>query len=174
LLVGFASSPEIVVGEVRFSCPPDLIRALAAAGGIDAAIETGTFKAEGTLILRDAVSRVWTIELDMDLYARATARYGSRPGIIFLPGSSADVLKKLIADVDQPVIFWLDAHGGMVDHLSSQQVLDPTGDSTQCPVIGELQAISKFRHAASSCILIDDARGFLGPLPSFGQLTGRR
>ncbi len=155
---------EMVVGEVRFSCSPDLIRALVAASGIDAAIETGTFKAEGTLILREACSRVWTIELDMALYERATARHGHRAGITFLQGSSDEVLRKLIADVAEPVIFWLDAHGGMVDHLS-QKVFNPAGDDTQCPVTDELQAIGRFRHAASSCILIDDARVFLGPLP---------
>jgi hypothetical protein len=153
-----------LMGEVCFSCPADLMRALVAASGIDAAIETGTFKAEGTLLLREVVSRVWTVELDAALYERATASHSHRAGITFLQGSSDEVLSKLIADVDEPVIFWLDAHGGMVDHLS-QKVFNPAGDNTQCPLIGELQAIRGFCHAASSCILIDDARVFLGPLP---------
>jgi hypothetical protein len=153
-----------LMGEVRFSCPPDLMKALVVTSGIDAAIETGTFEAEGTLLLREAVSRVWTVELDEALYERATTDHGDRAGVTFLLGSSDEVLTKLLAEVDEPVVFWLDAHGGMVDHRS-RDVLNPAGENTQCPLIGELQAIRSFRHAASSCILIDDARVFLGPLP---------
>jgi hypothetical protein len=140
------------------------VRDLAAASGIEAAVETGTFRAEGTLALRGAVSRVWTIELSDKLHAEAVDRHGDRSGITFMHGSSEEVLPRLVALIDEPVIFWLDAHGGMVD-LSSNDVFDPAGEATQCPVISELQAVRQFRHAATSCILIDDARAFLGPLP---------
>lgn len=153
-----------VVGVVRFSCPPDLVRALAAASGIQAALETGTYRGEGALALREAVARVWTVELSDDLHRRAVARYGGRPGITFIQGSSEEVVPRLTALVDEPMIFWLDAHGGMVD-LASNEVFSPAGEGTQCPVIAELKAIREFRHAGESCILIDDARAFLGPLP---------
>lgn len=153
------------MGGVRFSCPSDLVQALAAASGIDAAVETGTFRAEGTLALRNAVSCVWTVELSYEHYQRAAARYGGRPGITFLHGSSQDVLPELTKLIDEPLIFWLDAHGGMVDPIWDE-VFDPSGGDTQCPLIAELEAIREFSHAAASCILIDDARAFLGPLPA--------
>jgi len=156
------------MGAVRFSCPPELVSALATAGGIEAAVETGTYKAEGTLALRDSVSRVFTIELDDVLYSRAVSRYGEREGITFVKGSSDVEMKKILADLDEPAIFWLDAHGGMVDHLN-EEVFDPAGDATQCPTEAELRAISEYAHAERSCILIDDARGFLGPLPAHRQ-----
>lgn len=150
------------MGEARFSCPPELIRALARNAGIDAAIETGTFRAEGTLILSEAVKRVWTIELDKHLYDRAIARHRSRDGITFLLGSSDEVLRSLATEVDEPVIFWLDAHGGMADHLNSRPS-SPAADATKCPLVGELQAVREFTCVTSSCVLIDDARLFLGP-----------
>ena len=152
------------MGVVRFSCPPELIRALAAASGIQAAVETGTFRGEGALALREAVSRVWTVELSDELHRRAVTRYGDRPGITFIQGSSDEVVPKLTGLIDEPVIFWLDAHGGMVD-LASDEIFSPAGEETQCPVVAELKAIKEFRYAGESCILIDDARAFLGPLP---------
>jgi len=152
------------VGGVRFSCPVDLVRALATAGGIDVAIETGTFRAEGTLALREAVNRVWSVELSDELHRRAVARHGGRDGITFLQGSSDKVLPELVTTLDEPVIFWLDAHGGMVD-MRTNEVFNPADEATQCPLVAELQAVRTFPHAASSCILIDDARAFSGPLP---------
>lgn len=140
------------------------MKALAGAGNIDAAVETGTFRAEGTLALRQAVSRVWSVELSDELHGRAVARYGQRPGITFVKGSSDAVLPELLGSIDEPAIFWLDAHGGMVDMLSDT-VFNPADEATQCPIVAELQALRDFAHADRSCILIDDARAFLGPLP---------
>ncbi|MDQ3897683.1 MAG: class I SAM-dependent methyltransferase [Actinomycetota bacterium] len=149
---------------VRFSCPSDLVQALATAGGIDAAVETGTFRGEGTLVLREAVSKVWTVELSSELYERAVRRFGHRPGITVLHGSSDEMLPELAAVINEPVLFWLDAHGGMVD-MAASEVYNPAGEATQCPVIAELHAIRQFPHVARSCVLIDDARAFLAPLP---------
>jgi len=151
------------VGGVRFSCPVDLVRSLAAAGGIDAAVETGTFRAEGTVALREAVPRVWSIELSEDRHRRAEVRHGQREGITFLQGSSGVVLPELLSTLDEPVLFWLDAHGGMVDLLSNQ-VYNPADTGSQCPLVAELRAVRRYPHAARSCVLIDDARAFLGPL----------
>ena len=153
-----------MVGQVRFSCPSDLVRALATASGIDAAVETGTFRAEGTLLLRGAVSRVWSVELSPTLHRRAVARYGSRSGLQFIKGSSDEVLPQLLETLNEPVIFWLDAHGGMIDQATNE-IFDPAGEATQCPLIAELEALRNFTHHDTSCILIDDARTFLGPLP---------
>lgn len=153
------------MGVVRFSFPKELVKDLRAAASLHAAVETGTYQAEGTLALRDVVSQVWTIELSDEHYERAVSRHGDRAGITFLHGSSADLLPPLLRDLDQPVMFWLDAHCGMVD-VSTGDVFD-FGDLPQCPLIAELEAIRGFRYAAASCVLIDDARAFLGPLPHY-------
>jgi hypothetical protein len=153
------------MGIVRFSLPQELLSNLAAASGIDAAVETGTYLANGTLALREVVSRVWTIELSEELHGRAVSRHGRRAGITFLHGSSADVLPRLLSELDHPVLFWLDAHGGMVDVPSGTVV--GMGDAPQCPLMAELEAIRRFPYATASCVLIDDARAFLGPLPQY-------
>ena len=146
----------------------DLVRRLATATGIDTAIETGTFMGEGALLLREVVPQVWTIEIVDDLHQRAVARYGSRPGVHFLHGESSEVLRSLSSRIDQPAIFWLDAHGGMTRQLSGE-VFNPLGESSQCPVLQELAAIRSFPAYSRSCLLIDDARAFLGPLPQHTQ-----
>ena len=153
------------MGSVRFSCPTDLVARLAQATGISAAIETGTFRAEGTLALRSVVDRVWSIELSERYHGRAVAGHGRIPGITFLQGSSDEVLNELARSVTEPVVFWLDAHGGMVEP-GTDEAYDPAGEGSQCPVIGELAAVDRFARAPDSCILIDDAGAFLGPLPN--------
>ncbi|MDQ6617295.1 MAG: hypothetical protein M3083_21755 [Actinomycetota bacterium] len=107
---------------------------------------------------------MWSVELSDDLYQRAVRKYGDKPGLTFLHGSSADVLTGLADTIDEPVIFWLDAHGGMAD-MGFDTVFNPAGEATQCPLLQELKAARSFRHWSKSCVLIDDARGFLGPFP---------
>lgn len=153
------------MGVVRFSFPKELVRELVQAGGIDVAVETGTYKADGALALREVVSRVWTVELSDLFYERAVARNNARADIHFIHGSSATELPRILASLKEPGLFWLDAHSGGMD-LSSGRAGD-VGDTHQCPLIAELEAIRDFPHAAASCVLIDDARVFLGPLPHY-------
>lgn len=156
------------MGIVRFSCPVDLVAALAEASGIDVAVETGTFKGEGARLLRQVVSRVWTIEMSESLHRRAVERFGRDPGLHFVLGDSATALRRLAEEIHEPVIFWLDAHGGMTQQLSGD-VFNPGGVAHQCPVLDELAGVHRFPSAAESCVLIDDARAFLGPLPQLNS-----
>ncbi len=115
-------------------------------------VETGTYK--GAMIsagLRD-FDRIISIELQPDLAAAAQARFAAIPTVTILQGDSGELIARVLADLREPALFWLDAHysGGQ----TAAGNLIP-------PIIPELEAI--FRHpVAGHVILIDDARLFDG------------
>lgn len=142
------------MGESRFGVPIDLVRTLAGDLDIQLAIETGTWHGESAAELSLVFQKVWTIELDESLHRDAISAHQEKSNIAFLQGSSPAVLSRLLPEVEGPCLFWLDAHwGGSVG----------AGEDHQCPVLDEISAIDAWNHSASSCILIDDARWFLGP-----------
>lgn len=103
-------------------------------------IETGTYFGATPFAVRNVFDEIYTIELDPWLYEKSLNRLGQYSNITCILGNSAEVLKWL--RVDQPALYWLDAHytGGL------------TAKSPN-PLIWELTSIPK-----ESVILIDDAR----------------
>jgi hypothetical protein len=141
------------MGDVRFGVPLRLCAALKSGMALNRAIETGTFIGGSAVELRDIFDRVWTIELSQHLYEAARAT-NARDGLTFLLGSSEDVLPELLAELDEPALFWLDGHWSEGE---------TAGEDRECPVLAELAAIDAWPHASQSAVLIDDARFFLGP-----------
>ena len=110
-------------------------------------IETGT--EYGTMI--DMVGahfeKIYSIELNHELYQKACEHYSGQSNITLLYGDSAVEIGKVLQQIVEPSLFWLDAH--------------PSGDITadNAPIIHELEAI--FNHRVKKhMILIDDARKF--------------
>jgi hypothetical protein len=145
------------MGYVRASIPVDLVKALAHTCGIEAAVETGTFYGGGSRALRHIFPRVWSIEASEEMYRKTKRKFGRIPGLTFLLGSSPDVLASLADELDEPAVFWLDAHAATTDYGIPDSL-------HQCPLLEELDVIRKFPGAAASCLLIDDARAFFGPM----------
>lgn len=136
----------------RWGVPLELARDLSRAFGLRVAIETGTYQAQSALELQDIFERVYTIELSEELYRLAVETHGHHENVQFLQGSSPEVLATVLGQTDEPALFWLDAHWGGSEGA---------GENQQCPVLAEVRVIDGWQHAASSCILIDDARWFL-------------
>jgi hypothetical protein len=132
----------------------DLAGRLITGCALDGAIETGTFHGDTAAELAKLVPQVWTIELDEALFASAAERFRDHPGVQPLRGPSPEVLTDLSASVTGRLLFWLDAHS---------LPFDPTGEPPTCPILAEIQAVNTFSGTRSACILIDDARLFLGP-----------
>jgi predicted O-methyltransferase YrrM len=133
----------------------EYIRRWAAATGCRIFIETGTYRGDTTLAVADAFDRALTIEADEGLHRLALERFRGLPNVTALHGDSGDVLARVIAEVSQPALFFLDAH---------------TFHST--PVLRELEAI--FAHPVKRhVVLVDDARYFIGrrTFPSVRQLA---
>jgi len=115
-------------------------------------IETGTYL--GTMIeaTKNNFDRIFSIELAPALYERAQRRFAHLPHIALFQGDSSDVLPQILAQVDSPSLFWLDAHYS--EGITAKGNLDT-------PIMSELQQI--FEHSLTEhVILIDDAREFIG------------
>ncbi len=119
--------------------------------GMNIFIETGTYFGDTTWAMRKFFKKLYSIELSEELFKKAEKRFEKFDNIEILHGDSSEVLSKVLPQVKEPTLFWLDGHysGGVT----------AKGDK-ECPILEELDAIlsSNFEHI----ILIDDARLFNG------------
>jgi hypothetical protein len=116
--------------------------------GLRTFVETGTFVGDTTAAVARSFDRCFTIELSDDLHARAVKRFAAQPHIVCVHGDSGAAISDILHRIDQPALFWLDAHysGGI------------TADAGYDPILKELSSI--FAHSIKShVVLIDDARG---------------
>ena len=119
---------------------------------LDTLVETGTYKGEMIYATRKSFQRIFSVELDLTLYEQAKQKFISNHHITILHGDSATMLPEILAEINTPSLFWLDAHfsGGIT----------AKGD-INTPIIQELQLI--LNHPIKThVILIDDAREFVG------------
>jgi len=82
----------------------------AEATAYDVAVETGTLFGDSALRLSKYFSRVYTIEINRELFERASARFKGNDRVRVLFGDSKLVLRDLVKDIDEPCLFYLDAH----------------------------------------------------------------
>lgn len=73
-------------------------------------VETGTAYGEMVETVRGQFERIWTVELKQDWYELARANFADCPNVTPLLGDSAEALAWLKPQIDQPAIFYLDAH----------------------------------------------------------------
>jgi len=117
---------------------------------IKTCIETGTLFGDAAATCKDYFDKFYTIELSEDLFNKASERFKDTPKVITLQGDSTHVLPKILSDIKEKCLFWLDGHysGG----ITAQGEKDT-------PIMEELEFI--FNHGDySHVILIDDARCF--------------
>ncbi|MEQ9218810.1 MAG: hypothetical protein RLO17_12255 [Cyclobacteriaceae bacterium] len=129
-------------------------------------VETGTYLGNMIFAQRKNFNKIYSVELSPVFYDKAVKRFKSHNHVKILFGDSADMLPKIIQELEKPSLFWLDGHfsGG------------ETAESN-CPVLNELEAITN--SAIVHEILIDDARCFDGTkgypsLEEIGQLLSKK
>ncbi len=111
-------------------------------------VETGTFLGQTVAGVADLFDRCFTIELSRKLWERASSALASANNVSCLWGDSAVLLPEVLLQIDEPALFWLDAHASGGD----------TSHSARDPIFDELAAI--YSHPVKRhVILIDDARG---------------
>lgn len=148
------------MGDVYWSVHAPLASRISKEYNIRYAIETGTFYGSGALQLAAMFEKVYTIESDPVLADFFIKNYGHISNIEINKGSSDIVLKRLLTGIDEPVLFFLDAHWFSTSPRSQFK------DGSQCPITHELDAISQYlRRKDNSIIMIDDADMFLKSLP---------
>jgi len=117
-------------------------------------VETGTsHKAKSALWRPQTFKRVTTVEILPDYVNAARKLLSPYTNVDCRLGDSAKMLRELAPTLNEPTFFWLDAHRGGGYH----------GTDDLCPLLDELEAIAL--SAEEHIIFIDDANGFLAPLP---------
>ena len=120
--------------------------------GYQVFVETGTYIGKTAIHMASICRTCHTIELSEKLYGAAKQALRPFGNISLHHGDSGAILPTILADIDEPALFWLDAHhsGGKTG-----------GAERNTPILPELEAI--FAHPIKThVILIDDSRAFLG------------
>lgn len=110
-------------------------------------IETGTSTGWMIEAMKRHFNDIYSIEFDDTLYKEADKKFMNDANVHIYHGDSAVQIHAILAQVTNPSLFWLDAHG--------------TGNITfqNAPIEAELKAI--FAHSVKGhIIVIDDARHF--------------
>jgi len=115
-------------------------------------IETGTLRGNMIEAQKKIFKKIFSVEINNVLYKNAKARFKRNKNVTILHGDSSIILPKILKELHEPAIFYIDAH--YVEGISEK-------GSKITPIIDELKAILKskpFNHI----ILIDDAHYFNG------------
>lgn len=142
--------------------PPHYVKQRAlrdAAGkyGLKRLIETGTFLGDMLAAMRDDFDNLTSIELSDELYERATKRFAGDSKITLLHGDSSERIKEVAASIEEPALFWLDAHYSGAWHEDFDET---AGSDRPNPIYAELEAV--FASPYGHVVFIDDARLFNG------------
>lgn len=122
-------------------------------------VETGTFLGETTQVLAQSAKKVFSVEPEPKLFARATKKFAGTPNVAIVNGTSESVFPGLLPTLNGAVNFWLDGHYSA--GITFKGAMDT-------PVMEELATIE--RHLARLgrvCVLVDDVRCFDPSLPEY-------
>jgi hypothetical protein len=148
--------------------PPSIIkertlRSYAEQYSLKILVETGTFRGDMVNALKDSFIRIYSIELDDRLFNRAIKRFKAWKHIHIMHGDSGKRLPEVIEQLDQPTLFWLDAHYSA--GITARGQVDT-------PIFQELEHIFS-SDQSGHVIVIDDARCF-GTDPAYPTLEELR
>ena len=124
--------------------------------GLKTFIETGTAYGDTIRSVRKLFKKIYSVELDPHLFYYSWCDFFKYFNITVICGDSPRALKRILKDIDEPCLFWLDAHwsGGVTAR-----------GKVDTPVIDELKAISKSKY--NHVILIDDCMHLIDGIKVF-------
>ncbi len=118
--------------------------------GLRTLVETGTYYGEMVAAMKNRFDRIYSIEFVPELAQRATRKFAGDRHVKIFCGDSRVVMPEVLALLQGPALFWLDAgYYGWVGIRSNEQRLS-----------AELEMI--LSHPHPHIILLDDARGLTG------------
>lgn len=125
-------------------------------------IETGTYLGDMVFGVKDIFNKIYSIELSPELYEKVENKFLKYKHIAILQGDSSKVLPKILKNIEEPCLLWLDAH-------YSEDVTAKGEKET--PILEEINHIIN-HPIEDNVILIDDARCFTGQndYPTIGTL----
>lgn len=150
----------IKISRALFGWPPapatfevkqGLITRVARANGLSCFVETGTFRGDMVAAQHDHFQKLFSIELSQELYMACCARFVGDAKVNLIQGDSSVKLRELATQLEEPALFWLDAH------YSRGKT---AGADVDAPIIEELSGLAVRKNKERDAILIDDARLF--------------
>ena len=133
-----------------FEVKENLIARRAREHGLRVLVETGTFNGEMLARQLQNFKQLVSIELDEALFQAARRRFAAHPQVRLICGDSGVKLAEAVKDLNEPAMFWLDAHYSFGI---------TAGRGTDAPIFKELLCLTG-RRQFRDAILIDDARLF--------------
>ncbi|MCF6290846.1 MAG: hypothetical protein L3J03_07615 [Desulfobacterales bacterium] len=115
-------------------------------------IETGTYHGEMVLAMKNVFRDIFSIELQAELYSNAVNKFSKYKHIRIIQGDSTVELNKILQEIREPCLFWLDGHYSAGETAKGEK---------ETPIMEELEQIFSSYHKGH-VILIDDAREFVG------------
>jgi len=124
-------------------------------------IETGSYVGDGIQAAVEAgFETIYSIEFYDNRVGRCRARFKDVACVKVIQGNSGEALAELLKRINEPILFWLDAHyDAYVPESDNPKIL-----TEPQPVLQELEAI-KNHSIKTHTILIDDRRIFIGDSP---------
>ncbi len=118
--------------------------------GLKILVETGTLYGDMVEAMKKVFDRIYSIELDKGLYEEARKRFNGEKHIELICGDSGVEIINLMNKIDEPALFWLDAHfsGGIT-----------AKGENDTPIYKELSTILNAPDRGH-VMIIDDARSF--------------
>lgn len=127
-----------------------LPRAVLEQYGTDFFVETGSFTGGAIETAIEAgFSDIRSVEIDPSMYATCVEKFRHDLRVTLYFGDSLALLSEMIADISDPITFWLDAHAGNSN----------TSGRVPYPLLEELEIIAE-HPVKNHVIMIDDVRLF--------------
>lgn len=115
-------------------------------------VETGTYMGDMIDATKHSFDVIYSVELDDAYHQTAVRMFAELAHVVLRKGDSSTVIPALVQEIDEPALFWLDAH------YSSGRTARGEENS---PILKELVPILTAEQRGH-IVLIDDAREFLG------------
>jgi len=114
--------------------------------GLSLLVETGTYIGGGIRhALRGGFQRVISIEASPRLFEDTKKMFLLDSRVTIVHGDSSIMMTEILGGVNEPAVFWLDAHYSMGNTFNGPD-----------PLVEELRTISSWKHAPESWIIADD------------------
>lgn len=115
-------------------------------------VETGTYMGDTVDSLKYFFKKLYTVEMNKKLYINAAKYFKGYRKIEVIRGDSGIILPKILKNIHEPSLFWLDAH------YCGEGTARGNKDTPIMKEINYLIKVQKYCHI----VLIDDARLFDG------------
>ena len=125
-------------------------------------VETGSYLGHGINNVKNDFELIYSIELSEKWFLYCKKLFSKQSNVKLVLGDSAEVLSQLSTEINEPTLFYLDAH------YSGGETAFGKEEDNGCPVLRELEAIGKRTY--KDIVIIDDMR-LMGKV-SMGGIEG--